>query len=123
MRFALVAVCALVFCSSAYAQPSAPSPGHDGMAMPGTSAGPGAGSAMMSGMERMNQAMSAAPMTGDPDHDFMSMMIPHHQGAIDMAKTELQYGKDPKVRRLARGIIAAQEKEIAEMKRWLAGRR
>lgn len=79
-----------------------------------------AGHAMMSGMEQMNRAMSAAPMTGDPDHDFMAMMIPHHQGAIDMAKTELRYGKSKAVRRLARSIIAAQEREIADMRRWLA---
>ncbi len=76
--------------------------------------------AMMSGMETMNQAMKAAPMTGDADHDFVAMMIPHHQGAIEMARVELQSGKDPAMRRLARGIVAAQEKEIEEMKGWQA---
>lgn len=83
-------------------------------------AGTEAGRSMMDGMGRMREAMSAAPMTGDPDRDFLSMMIPHHQGAIDMARTELQYGRNPKVRRLAQQIIAAQEREIAEMERWLA---
>jgi uncharacterized protein (DUF305 family) len=59
------------------------------------------------------------PMTGDPDKDFVMMMLPHHQGAIDMAKVQLKYGKDPTLRALAKAIIEAQEKEIQEMKQWL----
>lgn len=57
-------------------------------------------------------------MSGDPDKDFVAMMIPHHQGAIDMAKVELQYGKDSKLRAMAEAIVKAQEEEIAEMKAW-----
>ena len=67
--------------------------------------------------EKMMNAMMAG-MSGDPDKDFVMMMIPHHQGAIDMAKIELQYGKDPVLRSLAEKIIAAQESEITEMRKW-----
>lgn len=61
----------------------------------------------------------AIKLTGNADIDFLSGMIPHHQGAIDMAKVVLKYGKDPKVKKLAEDIIKAQEKEIATMQEWL----
>ncbi len=68
---------------------------------------------------KMHQEMDIA-FSGNPDRDFAAGMIPHHQGAIDMAKIVQQYGKDPEIRKLAEEIIAAQEKEIAFMKAWLA---
>jgi len=58
--------------------------------------------------------------SGNTDVDFVRGMIAHHQGAIDMAKIELEYGKDEALRKLAEDIIAAQEAEIAMMKDWLA---
>jgi uncharacterized protein (DUF305 family) len=66
----------------------------------------------------MMEAMDAAPYTGDADRDFVEHMTPHHQGAIDMARVELKYGKDPTLRKLASRIIAAQRDEIALMERW-----
>jgi len=75
--------------------------------------------AMNGSMDRMDRQMAAAPMIGNVDHDFASMMIPHHQGAIDMAKAELIYGKDPVMRRLAQEILVDQESEIDAMRLWL----
>ena len=72
------------------------------------------------GMDRMNQDMMAVHATGDTDRDFVGNMLPHHEGAVDMAQTELRYGHDPALRQLARDIIAAQRREIATMKAWLS---
>ena len=66
-------------------------------------------------MAVMNDGMARAPMTGDADHDFASMMVPHHQGAVDMAKAELLYGTNPVLRRLAQEIIITQGQEIQVM--------
>jgi uncharacterized protein (DUF305 family) len=74
---------------------------------------------MMQSIERMDAGMMAAKPTGNPDRDFAAMMIPHHQGAIDMAEVELIYGRDPVLRRLAQNIIVEQQQEIEVMQRYL----
>ena len=78
-----------------------------------------AGDAMSEAHRKMMEAMQAVQPTGDIDKDFVLMMIPHHQGAIDMAKAELAHGKDETLRAMAEGIVTAQEKEIGEMEAWL----
>lgn len=78
--------------------------------------------ALQAADHKMMEGMHNIQSTNDVDRDFVTMMIPHHQGAIDMAKIELQYGKDPEIRKLAEEIIVAQEKEIAQMNTWLVGR-
>jgi len=88
--------------------------GGASMAMPADDAH----KALMAGMWAMDKDMNQGMGATDIDVAFICGMIPHHQGAIDMAKVELQYGKDPKLRALAEAIIKAQEEEIAEMKAW-----
>jgi uncharacterized protein (DUF305 family) len=78
--------------------------------------------AMNAGMQTMDRDMAAAPMKGNVDHDFVMMMLPHHRGAIDMAKAELSYGQDPVMRRLAQEILVDQQSEIDAMALWLKAR-
>jgi len=93
-----------------------------GMNMPTKAAASAADKAFAASMKSMMTGMNVKP-TGNPDKDFVLMMMPHHQGAIDMAKVELQYGTDPELRQLATDIVTAQEKEIAQMKNWRTGSR
>ena len=74
---------------------------------------------LQSSMERMHLAMQSIAASGYSDADFVRLMIPHHQAAIDMARTELLYGKDPQMRRLAQEIITDQQSEIDLMNLWL----
>ena len=74
---------------------------------------------MAAAMGRMDHDMMA-PATGDADRDFATMMIPHHQGAVEMAEAELRFGRDPVLRRLAQGIIVEQRQEIAVMRQAIA---
>lgn len=93
---------------------------HQGMTMdaPAESKSPST-QAFIEANAKMHAAM-AIDFTGNADVDFVRGMIAHHQGAIDMAKVELEHGKDADIRKLAQDVITAQEGEIAMMKEWLA---
>jgi len=94
---------------------------HD-MAMPAAAEGDEAHKALAATMDPMHAGMAAGITATDIDVAFVCGMIPHHQGAIDMAKVELQYGKDEWARAMAQKVIDAQEQEIADMLKWLEGK-
>ncbi|NKC31138.1 DUF305 domain-containing protein [Roseomonas sp. BU-1] len=107
---------------------TAQAPGSDphqhGAAAPGTAAqGRAAASpstaALIAANEKMHRDMAIA-FTGDADRDFAASMIPHHEGAIAMARVQLAHGRDPAMRRLAEAVIREQEREIAELRAFLA---
>ncbi|HDT6074897.1 TPA: DUF305 domain-containing protein [Enterobacter roggenkampii] len=77
----------------------------------------------MSGMKGMHDKMMAAVKESDPDKAFAKGMVAHHEGAIAMAETELKYGKDPEMRKLAQDIIKAQKGEIEQMNTWLGNQK
>ena len=104
-RFRLVALGAAVFATIAIGSPR--------LADAAVSA---FDAATMAAMTHMDAAMMHAPMTGDADRDFVAMMIPHHAGAVAMATIELQYGHDPRLRRLAQEIVVTQRSEITVMR-------
>jgi uncharacterized protein (DUF305 family) len=70
-------------------------------------------------MMKMHDEMSAIQRTGDADTDFVRLMLPHHQAAVDMARVQLLHGRDPQIRRLAQEIISDQQLEIELMQLWL----
>lgn len=94
--------------------------GHGGHGAHGE--GSAASQAYMDAMEAMNREMATMEMTGDAAIDFVVMMIPHHQSAVDMAEAFLEHGDDPELTRLSREIIDAQEGEIEMMENWLRER-
>ena len=76
-------------------------------------------SELIASMDKMHMAIKAIKPSGNSDVDFVRLMLPHHQAAVDMAKTQLLYGKDPQIRRLAQEIITDQQSEIELMRLWL----
>lgn len=96
--------------------------GGMGAGMAGPMLPPGEVTEATTALMAAHETMTAAhvQLTGNPDRDFALMMIPHHQGAIDMAEVELQFGTDPDLRAMAQAIIDAQEAEIAQFEAWLA---
>ena len=76
-------------------------------------------SELVRSMEKMHAAMASLGPSGDSDVDFVKLMLVHHQAAIDMAKTQLVYGKDAQMRRLAQEIITDQKSEVDLMQLWL----
>ncbi|HEU0133525.1 MAG TPA: DUF305 domain-containing protein [Allosphingosinicella sp.] len=108
---ALLVLCAVLAAALLYCAlrgPAAPA----GPAAP--PAGPGA--EMMGAMDRMHVTAGKTAMTGDIDRDFVALMVPHHQSAVEMARVYLRDGRDPELRRLAENVVASQEAEIRQMR-------
>ncbi len=75
---------------------------------------------LMGAMAEMNHQMEAAPLTGDPDRDFVYLIVAHQRGAMDMAKAYLKTGKDPDIRRTAQTIMAEADKQVRFLRGWQA---
>lgn len=113
----LVGLSTLVLGSAVLAEDkptAAANPAHDHSTMASSKGSQDLHKAMMDGMQEMH----SMKMTGNTDVDFASMMIEHHEQAIAMSKAQLKSGKDPEVKRKANEIIAASEKDIAELNKW-----
>ena len=118
-RVTLGAIAMALLLPAAHAQTKQPMPAMQG-GMAASSAMAGGGMDMKAMMKDMNGKMTSMPMSGNPDDDFAMMRRIHHQGAIDMANAELSNGKDPQMKKMAKAIVSAQKKEIAQFDAYLA---
>ncbi len=116
----LAPLAALCLATAAQAQTAQLMASSASMPMGAMQKGAGGPDAMKQSMMGGMDAMQKMPMSGDPDKDFAMMMKIHHQGALDLAQVELDQGKSPEMKAMAKSIIAAQKKEIAQFDRWLA---
>ena len=116
----LVPLAVLSIATGAQAQTAMPMASGASMPMGGMQSGAGSSGDMKQSMMSGMDSMQKMKMSGDTDKDFAMMMKIHHQGAVDMAEMELAQGKSPVMKAMAKKIIAAQKKEIAEFDRWLA---
>jgi uncharacterized protein (DUF305 family) len=105
--FCTIFVCALGISAISTIPPSIPEPTAD--------------TDLDKSMDTMHAEMQKIRYSGNADADFASLMIPHHEGAIEMSKVELQFGTDPRLRRLAQEIIVTQQSEIEVMKGAIRG--
>ena len=119
-QFAVASLAACLAWPVANAQTTQPGMGSMKPGMAASAASGAGGMDMKAMMGNMNEKMSAMPMSGNTDVDFAAMMRVHHQGAIDMAEAELKAGKNVQMRAMAKNIIAAQKKEIAQFDKFLA---
>ena len=120
IQMCTVVAATLMAATFAVAQPSA---------SPSASQAGSSGAAMSTGSSQMHhtmtdgmQKMKAMQPTGDTDRDFAQMMKMHHQQAVEMAQAQVQHGKSPELKAMARKIIKDQQREIAQFDRWLSGR-
>ncbi len=130
LAFAAVAALALSLSTTAHAQSqaaSAPTPKMPSGSGAGMGLGMGMGKGKSQGSDQMHKAMLSGmegmrmmKPTGDTDMDFAMMMKMHHEQALDMAKAEIAYGKSAELKAMSRKIITAQQKEIAQLDKWMA---
>lgn len=116
IRYPLAPVFALLFSAAVACGPA----GHRSGDIHAEAGRSEVAAAMHAAMVSVMRQMDAAPRTGDADTDFLNLMIPHHEGAVEMARLVLLHGRDPLVRQLAEEIISAQQAEIEAMRGRLA---
>jgi uncharacterized protein (DUF305 family) len=115
-RFLVLAAALTILPAAALAQGA--HGGHSGHSTPAQTTESPSTNGYRQANETMHRNMDIS-FSGNPDVDFVRSMIPHHQGAIDMAKVALQHSKDEQIQRWATDVIREQEREIAEMQAWL----